>query len=111
MSGSVNVSGTITTATGQGFKITYGSGSYNIPVGGIGSFGSHICNTNTSFGYTFTSSPQVFITCKGSWDGYMNFLITEAQTITTTYFTLALTNPQSFTASGTYSFSWIAIGV
>jgi len=111
VSGSVNAT-SIYTATGQGFKIAFGTGSYVI-TGSIPSI-SGPTGTFVSFGYTFTNPPIVFVT-PNSYGGSTSFLFPNAASgsaVTTSGFTPVIVNASSSSApSGTCYFNWLAMGI
>lgn len=102
----------ITTATGQGFKVAFGTASYTIS----GSFpaNTELVGSTISFGYTFTSPPTVFVT-PNSYGGNTGMMFLTAGTniaTTTTGFTPYIVNVSSvFTPTGTFTFNWLALGI
>jgi len=111
VSGSVNAT-SIYTATGQGFKVAFGTASYTIS-GNIGTTSAPTCPT-ISFGYTFTSPPIVFCT-PNSYGASTSFLTVNAMSgtaPTTTGFTPCIVNASSVTnPAGTFYFNWLALGI
>lgn len=62
-----------------------------------------------SFGYAFTNVPNVFIT--GNSNGsFLDALVPNAVSKTTTGFAPYLFNASTNVVNGTYTFNWVAIG-
>jgi hypothetical protein len=62
-----------------------------------------------NFGGCFSSPPVVLVTGTNA-EGSVTFLVPQVINITTTGFTLVLSNPSPVLCSGSYSFNWIAVG-
>jgi len=84
------------------------SGSYAVEQLSIGALSDQIVAT-INFGHTFASPPVVLITGTNG-EGSVTFLVPHVADVSTTDFTILLSNPSSEVCSRAYSFNWVAIG-